>query len=47
MAKLKVYREYVQRVLQEYSQYRPAYGDVTMQLLFDTERDHYQLLSVG
>jgi hypothetical protein len=47
MAKLAVYRDYVKHVLTEYSQYRPAYGDVSMQLLFDTERDHYQLMSVG
>lgn len=47
MAKLDAYRRYVTQVLETYSQYRPAYGDAEMQTIFDTERDHYQLVSVG
>jgi hypothetical protein len=47
MAKLEQYRQYVRQILEEYSHYRPAYGDVTMELIIDTERDHYQLMSIG
>jgi hypothetical protein len=41
MAKLDAYRHYVQQILEEYCQYRPAYGDVEMELIIDTARDHY------
>ncbi|MCG8352010.1 MAG: XisI protein [Chloroflexales bacterium] len=47
MAKLDGYRHYIQQILEEYCQYQPAYGDVEMELIIDTERDHYQLMSVG
>lgn len=47
MAKLDTYRHYVRQILETYSQYKPAYGDVEMELIVDSERDHYQLLSVG
>lgn len=47
MAKLDTYRGYVRHILEQYSQYKPAFGDVEMELVIDLERDHYQLLSVG
>ncbi|HLO88962.1 MAG TPA: XisI protein [Nostocaceae cyanobacterium] len=47
MDKLEQYRTYIQNILKEYSQYKPSYGDVELQLLFDREHDHYQLMSVG
>ena len=47
MAKLDIYRHAVQQILEKYSQYRPAFGDVEMELIIDTQHDHYQLLSVG
>jgi hypothetical protein len=47
MAKLDTYRQYVRQILEEYSQYKPAYGDVEMELVIDPELDHYQLMSVG
>ncbi|HLP92248.1 MAG TPA: XisI protein [Nostocaceae cyanobacterium] len=47
MDKLEKYRNYIENILKEYSQYKPSYGDVELQLLFDQERDHYQLMSVG
>lgn len=47
MAKLEDYRHYVQLVLEQYSQLKPAYGDIERQLLFDPIRDHYQLVVVG
>ena len=27
--------------------YKPSYGEVEVQTIFDWERDHYQLLNVG
>lgn len=47
MDKLTHYRQLVQDVLQEYGALKPSYGDVEMELIVDTTRDHYQLLSVG
>jgi hypothetical protein len=47
MDKLEQYRNYIENILTEYSQYKPSYGDVELQLLFDREHDHYQLMSVG
>lgn len=47
MDKLEQYRNYIEKILTEYSQYKPSYGDVELQLLFDREHDHYQLMSVG
>jgi hypothetical protein len=47
MDKLASYRQYVQQIINEYSQYKPAYGEVELETVFDTAHDHYQLLSVG
>jgi hypothetical protein len=47
MEKVETYRRYVRQVLEHYAQFKPAYGDVEMELLFDPERDRYQLMTVG
>lgn len=47
MDKLEVYRNHIETLLYEYSNYKPRYGDVEVQLIFDRERDHYQLMNVG
>ena len=47
MEKLDMYRRYVQQVLEEYAQYKPSVGEIELQPIFDTERDHYQLVTVG
>lgn len=47
MDKLATYRQYIQQIISEYSQYKPSYGEVELEVVFDTTRDHYQLLSVG
>ena len=40
-------REFIKKILMEYAQYKPSYGDIEVQTIFDTENDHYQLVSVG
>ena len=30
------YRQYVQQIINEYSQYKPAYGEVELETIFDT-----------
>ena len=41
------YRELIKQILMEYAQYKPSYGDIEVQTIFDTENDHYQLVSIG
>lgn len=47
MDKLTQYRNYVQQLIEHYASYRPAYGDIEVETIFDTKQDHYQLLHVG
>jgi XisI protein len=47
MDKLEKYREKVKQILTKYSQNKPSYGEVEVEQIFDFERDHYQILSVG
>lgn len=41
------YRQYIQQLLIKYSRYKPAYGDVEVETIFDLEREHYQIVHVG
>ena len=47
MEKIEKYRTYIEQLLTKYGSYKPAHGDVERQLLFDRERDHYQLCICG
>lgn len=47
MDKVNQYRQIVQEILVEHSQIQPAYGEIEMAVLFDCERDHYQVLRSG
>lgn len=47
MDKLTRYRQFVQQIIDEYSQYKPSYGEVELETIMDPKHDHYQLLSVG
>jgi hypothetical protein len=47
MVKLEKYRTDIEHVLRDYSRYKPAYGNIEVQLLFDEKHDHYQLNNVG
>lgn len=47
MARVEQYRQYIQKLLTEYSSYQSPSNDVEVQLIFDTERDHYQILDIG
>ena len=47
MAKVDLYRKYIQEVIRRHSRYKPAYGEVELQAIFDTERNHYQLVHAG
>ncbi len=47
MAKVETYRNYIQEVIKRHGSYQPVYGDIETQLIFDMERDHYQLVHAG
>ena len=47
MGKVTQYRATVQEILLAHSQIKPAYGDIEMGILFNTEHDRYQVLRAG
>ncbi|ELS33824.1 MULTISPECIES: XisI protein [Pseudanabaena] len=47
MARLNEYRQKIQDLLTQLAEYGSANDGVESQLIFDTERDHYQLAHVG
>lgn len=47
MEKLTRYSEIIQNLLLDYSQNKPAFGDIEVQTIFDTVRHHYQVVYIG
>jgi len=47
MEKVAQYRQYVQTLLSQYVADDLSTNEVEVQLIFDTERDHYQSMNVG
>jgi hypothetical protein len=47
MDKLEHYRSCIQTLLEKHSQSKPRNKDVDNELIFDSIRDHYQLMRVG
>jgi hypothetical protein len=47
MEKLQQYRKLIEQILEEYSQNKPAYGEIEVETIFDRERDRYQIVYLG
>lgn len=47
MDKITQYRKYIQTLLTQYAEDDVSNDEVEVQLIFDTERDHYQWMNVG
>ncbi|AFZ60007.1 XisI protein [Anabaena cylindrica FACHB-243] len=47
MENIEQYRTYIQKLLTEYAQGSPSDDEVETQLIFDKERDHYQVVYAG
>lgn len=47
MDKLAHYRTCIQTLLEQHSQYKAQDDEVETELVFDCDRDHYQLMCVG
>jgi hypothetical protein len=41
------YQQTVQQLLMDYAQNKPAYGDIEVETIFDTQRNHYQIMHLG
>ncbi len=39
MEKLEQYRNFVEKVITKYAQFKPSRGDIEVQVIFDRERD--------
>lgn len=47
MDTLTTYRQHIHAILQQYSTYKPAQGNVEVEQIIDSANDHYQVLTVG
>ena len=47
MDKLANYQQIIQQLLTDYAQSKPAYGEIEVELIFDTQRHHYQIVHLG
>jgi len=47
LEKVQIYRALIEQLLNQYATYKPSHGDIEVQSVFDTERDHYQVVAIG
>jgi hypothetical protein len=47
MDKLALYRQAIQMILTDYVKVPISNGEIESQAVFDTQRDHYQVMNVG
>ncbi len=47
MAPLTSYPEIVKRIIREYAAFKPSYGDVQVETIFDDTQGHYELTYAG
>ncbi len=47
MDTIETYRQIIEKILGEYSQFDYAYGDIEKMVIFDRQNDHYLLLAIG
>ena len=45
--KLTKYQQIVQQLLMGYAEVKPAYGEIEVETIFDTQRDRYQISHLG
>lgn len=41
------YAKLIKQIINEYSQCKPAYGEIEVETVFDEERHHYEMIHVG
>jgi len=47
MAQLEQYQTYVQELLEQYANLAAADEEIEVEMIFDTQRHHYQLVNLG
>jgi len=47
MDKIETYKKYIQQIIEHYASYGRASDEIDRETIFDTVRDHYQLMNVG
>lgn len=47
MDQIERYRRIIRKMIQDYSVFRPAKGDVEIETIFDEGNDHYELIYSG
>ena len=47
MDDVSTYRKIIRELIQKYAQFRPARGDVQIEVIFDEAQDHYELMYSG
>ena len=47
LEKIHNYRTIIKQILSQYASYKPSYGEIEIQTLFDLENDHYQVFWLG
>src|SRR5262245_49228166 len=47
MDELAHYRKVIRGIIEAYAQYKPARGDVQIEVIFDEGNDHYELMYAG
>jgi len=47
MDNLDQYRQIIREIIEEYAQYRPSVGEIAVEVIFDEEKDHYELAHTG
>ena len=47
MDRIRAYRGIIKKIIADYAQCKPSYGEVQVETIFDAERDHYQRIYEG
>ena len=47
MDQLATYREIIKKLITEYAQFKPAYGDIEIETIFDEANEHYEMMYTG
>jgi hypothetical protein len=47
MGAITNYAEIIKRLLRSYAEIKPSVGDIEVELIFDDERGHYELMQCG
>jgi len=47
MDRQEKYKEIIRELILDYAKVKPAYGDIENEVVFDEERQHYELLNIG